>query len=174
MNFFESPAEFDFTQAPQSVRDRSVFTFYTQNFIRLRGAKISMENLRGAKISKENLRGAKISKENLRGLKKFHYFPKNTPTGYPDLKKTDPLCIFPCHRDFTKILHDLATRLRQNMHNLSSDHGNSTIFLGNMHNLSPKNTGLQPWPIFVPADVLAVGIHTPCLPGLIGLTSKLR
>ena len=70
MNFFESPAEFDFTQAPQSVRDRSVLTFYTQNFIRLRGAKISMENLRG--------------------LKNFHYFPKNTPTGYPDLKKTGP------------------------------------------------------------------------------------
>ena len=91
MNFFESPAEFDFTQAPQSVRDRSVLTFYTQNFIRLRGAKISMENLRGAKISMENLRGAKISVENLRGLKNFHYFPKNTPTGYPDLKKTGPL-----------------------------------------------------------------------------------
>ena len=90
MNFFESPAEFDFTQAPQSVRDRSVLTFYTQNFIRLRGAKISMENLRGAKISMENLRGAKISVENFRGLKKFHYFPKDTPTGYPELKKTGP------------------------------------------------------------------------------------
>ena len=70
MNFFESSAEFDFTQAPQSVRDRSVLTFYTQNFIRLRGAKISMENLRGAKISVENLRG----------LKNFHYFPKKTPS----------------------------------------------------------------------------------------------
>ena len=55
MNFFESPAEFDFTQAPQSVRGRSVLNFDTQNFIRLRGAKISMENLRGAKISMENL-----------------------------------------------------------------------------------------------------------------------
>ena len=70
--FFESPAEFDFMQAPQSVRDRSVLTFYTQNFISLRGAKISMENLRGAKIFMENLRGAKISVENFRvsGLKK--------------------------------------------------------------------------------------------------------
>ena len=78
--FFESPAEFDFTQAPQSVRDRSVLTFYTQNYIRLRGVKISMENLRGAKISVENLRG----------LNFFYSFPKNTPTGYPDLKKTGP------------------------------------------------------------------------------------
>ena len=51
---------------------------------RLRGAKISMENLRGAKISMENLRDVKISVENLRGLKNFHYFPKNTPTGYPE------------------------------------------------------------------------------------------
>ena len=50
-----------------------------------------MENLRGAKISIENLRGAKISVENLRGLKNFHHFPKKTPTGYPDLKKTGPL-----------------------------------------------------------------------------------
>ena len=41
MNFFESSAEFDFTQAPLE---------------NLRGAKISMENLRGAKISVENLR----------------------------------------------------------------------------------------------------------------------
>ena len=57
----------------------------------LRGVKISMENLRGVKISMENLRGAKISVENLRGLNMFHYFPKNTPTGYPDLKKTSPL-----------------------------------------------------------------------------------
>ena len=56
----------------------------------LRGAKISMENLRGAKISMENLRGAKISVEKLRGMKNFHHFPKNTPTGYPDLKKTGP------------------------------------------------------------------------------------
>ena len=50
-----------------------------------------MENLRGAKISMKNLRGAKISVENLRGAKNFHYFPENTPTGYPDLKKTGPL-----------------------------------------------------------------------------------
>ena len=50
-----------------------------------------MENLRGAKISMENLRSAKISVEDLRGLKNFYYFPKNTPTGYPDLKKTGPL-----------------------------------------------------------------------------------
>ena len=55
MIFFESPAEFDFTQAPQSVRDRSALTFYTQNFIRLTGAKISMENLRGAKIYVEKI-----------------------------------------------------------------------------------------------------------------------
>ena len=33
----------------------------------------------------------KISVENLRGMKNFHHFPKNTPTGYPDLKKTRPL-----------------------------------------------------------------------------------
>ena len=56
----------------------------------LRGAKITMENLRGAKISMENLRGAKISIEKLRGMKNFHHFLKNTPTGYPDLKKTGP------------------------------------------------------------------------------------
>ena len=29
--------------------------------------------IRGAKISMENLRGAKISVENLRGMKKFHH-----------------------------------------------------------------------------------------------------
>ena len=46
---------------------------------------------RGAKISMENLRGAKITVENLRGWKIFYCFPKNTPTGYPDLKKTGPL-----------------------------------------------------------------------------------
>ena len=57
----------------------------------LRGMKISMENLRGVKISMENLRGAKISVENFRGAKIFHYFPKNTPTGYPNSKMTDPL-----------------------------------------------------------------------------------
>ena len=72
MIFFESPAEFDFTQAMLSVRDRSAHNFYTQHFIRLRGAKISMENLRGAKISMENIRGAKISVKNLMGLKNFH------------------------------------------------------------------------------------------------------
>ena len=49
-----------------------------------------MENLRDAKISIENLRGAKISVENLRGMKNFDHFPKNTPTEYPDLKKTGP------------------------------------------------------------------------------------
>ena len=58
--------------------------------MKIRGPKISMENLRGAKISRENLRGAKISAENLRGLKNFSYFPKNTPSGYPELKKTGP------------------------------------------------------------------------------------
>ena len=50
-----------------------------------------MENLRGAKTSMENLRGAKISVENLRGMKNCHHFRKDTPTGYPDLKKTGPL-----------------------------------------------------------------------------------
>ena len=39
----------------------------------------------------KNLRGAKISVENLRGMKNSHHLPKNTPTGYPDLKKTGPL-----------------------------------------------------------------------------------
>ena len=39
----------------------------------------------------ENLRGAKIYIENLRAKKNFHHFPKNTPTGYLDLKKTGPL-----------------------------------------------------------------------------------
>ena len=38
----------------------------------------------------ENLRGAKLSVGNLRGMKNSHNFPKNTPTGYPDLKKTGP------------------------------------------------------------------------------------
>ena len=33
VNFFDSP-EFDFAQAPQSVRDRSVLIFYAQNFIK--------------------------------------------------------------------------------------------------------------------------------------------
>ena len=37
------------------------------------------------------IRGAKFSVENLRGVKNFHHFPKSTPTGYPDLKKTGPL-----------------------------------------------------------------------------------
>ena len=36
----------------------------------------------------ENIRAAKISVENLGGMKNF---PKNTPSGYPDLKKTNPL-----------------------------------------------------------------------------------
>ena len=45
--------------------------FLHSKFIRLRGAKISMENLRGAKISMENLRGAKISVEN---FEKFSLF----------------------------------------------------------------------------------------------------
>ena len=67
---------------------------------RLRGAKISMENSRGAKISMKNLRGAKISVENIRGRTIFHHFPKNTPTGYPELKKTGPLYI---HFLFSKI-----------------------------------------------------------------------
>ena len=58
--------------------------------MKIRGAKISMENLRGAKISMEDLRGAKISVENLRGLKNFHHFQKNTPTGYPDSKRPAP------------------------------------------------------------------------------------
>ena len=43
--------------------------------------------IRGAKKS---LRGTKISMENLRGMQNFHHFPKNTPTGYPDLKKAGP------------------------------------------------------------------------------------
>ena len=63
MNFFESH-EFDFAQASQSVRDRSVLIFYTQIFfgvVLIRGKK---KRLRGAKISVENLRGAKISVEN--------------------------------------------------------------------------------------------------------------
>ena len=32
----------------------------------------------------------KISVENLRGVKNVYHFPKNTPTGYPDLKKPTP------------------------------------------------------------------------------------
>ena len=39
------------------------------------------ENIRGAKIFLENLRGMKIFNSNL-------YFPKNTPTGYPDWSLT--------------------------------------------------------------------------------------
>ena len=46
--------------------------------------------MRGVKISMENLGGAKISVENLKGIKNSHHFPKNTPTGYPDFKKTGP------------------------------------------------------------------------------------
>ena len=34
MNFFFESPEFDFTQAPQSVRDMSFLIFYTQNFVR--------------------------------------------------------------------------------------------------------------------------------------------
>ena len=55
-----------------------------------RGYEKFQVKIRGAKISMENLRGAKISVENLRGMKNVHHFPKNTPTGYPDLKKTGP------------------------------------------------------------------------------------
>ena len=51
------------------------------------------KKLRGAKILWKNLRGAKISVENIRGVKIFTIFPKNTPTGYPDLKKTSPLVL---------------------------------------------------------------------------------
>ena len=50
----------------------------------IRGTK---KRLRGARISIENLRDAKISVKNLRGAKNFHHCSKNTPTGYPDLKK---------------------------------------------------------------------------------------
>ena len=46
------------------------------------------KRLRGAKISMENLRGAKKSVKNLMGTKNFHNFLENTPTGYPDIKKT--------------------------------------------------------------------------------------
>ena len=60
---------------------------YENFLVLIRGTK---KTLRGAKISMENLRGAKISVEKLRGMKNFHHFPKNTPTGYPDLKKTGP------------------------------------------------------------------------------------
>ena len=42
----------------------------------------------------KRLMGAKISVENLSGMKNYHHFPKNTPTGYPDLKKTGPLIDF--------------------------------------------------------------------------------
>ena len=41
----------------------------------------------------ENLRGAKISVEKLRGMKNFHHFPKNTPTGYPYLKRPTPYVV---------------------------------------------------------------------------------
>ena len=51
------------------------------------------KKLRGAKILWKNLRGAKISVENIRGVKRFTIFPKNTPTGYPDLEKTGPLVL---------------------------------------------------------------------------------
>ena len=83
MNFFESPAEFDFVQAPQSVMDRSVLTFYTRNFI--------SANFIGAKISMENLRGAKFSMENLRGMKNFHHFSEKHSNRVSGLKKDPPL-----------------------------------------------------------------------------------
>ena len=37
------------------------------------------------------LKGCETFGKNLRGMKNFHRFPKNTPTGYPYLKKTGPL-----------------------------------------------------------------------------------
>ena len=63
---------------------------YEKFLVKTRGTK---KRLRGAKISMENLRGAKISVEILSGMKIFYHFPKNTPTGYLDLKKTGPLKI---------------------------------------------------------------------------------
>ena len=53
MNFFESP-ELDFAQAPQSVRDRSVLIFYTQNFkrevmahaIEVKGRRVRISTIR--------------------------------------------------------------------------------------------------------------------------------
>ena len=55
------------------------------------GAKKGYEKkVKGAKISMEKLRGAKIYVEILRGMKIFYHFTKNTPTGYPNLKKTGP------------------------------------------------------------------------------------
>ena len=56
----------------------------------LRGGKIFFRNLRGLKILTEKLRGLKIFGEKIRGLKIFSVLQENTPTGYPDLKKTCP------------------------------------------------------------------------------------
>ena len=83
---------------PENIKGSENFPFWEELRVwNIKGCKISFgtnkgyeKRLRGAKISMENLRGGKISIENLRGMKMFYNFPKNTPTGYPDLKKTGP------------------------------------------------------------------------------------
>jgi hypothetical protein len=49
-----------------------------------------MQNLRGVKNFREKIRGLKYFGERIRGAKNYPNFSKNTPTGYPGLKMTDP------------------------------------------------------------------------------------
>ena len=58
--------------------------------MKIRGAKISMENLRGAKMSMEVFKGCENIRRKIKGYEKFSLFSENPPTGYPDLKKTGP------------------------------------------------------------------------------------
>ena len=48
-------------------------------------------HLRGAKFSGEKIRGPKFFGAKIRGTKILVNLPKNAPTGYPGLKKTNPL-----------------------------------------------------------------------------------
>ena len=48
-------------------------------------------HLRGAKFSGEKMRGPKFFGAKIRGTKILVNLPKNAPTGYPGLKKTNPL-----------------------------------------------------------------------------------
>ena len=50
-------------------------------------------HLRGAKFSAEKVRGPKFSRAKIRGTKILVNPPKNAPTGYPGMKKTNPLVL---------------------------------------------------------------------------------
>ena len=58
---------------------------------KVKGCENFNGKFKGCENFHRKFKGCENFRRKIKGMKNFHHFPKNTPTGYPDLKKTGPL-----------------------------------------------------------------------------------